>query len=154
MIHPTRTNLLLLRDRSRSVVNSVALLHGRHQALMREFLALSAPFLRSREAVQATYGHAIDELQQSTAREGEETIAWAWDPAHDSPAYWEAGFDRKVLAFPIEPLPFSILPPDGWFDGRARKPLAMDISSTTLIIASCDPAAGFLSAAGLPRGAA
>jgi molybdate-binding protein/transcriptional regulator with XRE-family HTH domain len=77
---------------------------------------------------------------------GEDTIDWAWNGANDSPAYWEASFDQTVLAFPIEPLPYSIPPPDGWFDGRARKPLSMDVSSTTLIIASCDPAAGFLAA--------
>lgn len=78
--------------------------------------------------------------------DGGDTIAWAWTPSHGSPAYWEAAFNQKVLAFPIEPLPYSILPPDGWFDGRARKPLSVDISSTTLIMASCDPAAGFLAA--------
>lgn len=78
--------------------------------------------------------------------DGENTITWAWKPAQDSTAYWEAAFDQKVLSFPLEPLPQSILPPDGWLDGRARKPLSMDISGMTLVMASCDPAAGFLAA--------
>ena len=75
MIHPTRTNLLLTREKSRSVVNSVAILHARHQALMREFLALSAPFLQSRDTVQATYGRAMDEMHLGLGRDGEEAIA-------------------------------------------------------------------------------
>jgi molybdate-binding protein/DNA-binding XRE family transcriptional regulator len=74
------------------------------------------------------------------------TIAWAWHSSRDSPAYWEASFDQKVLAFPVEPLPFSILPPDGGFDGQACKSLSADVSSMTLIMASCDPAAGLLAA--------
>jgi molybdate-binding protein/DNA-binding XRE family transcriptional regulator len=77
---------------------------------------------------------------------GDGTIAWAWPSSQDSPAYWEAAFDQKVLAFPVEAMPYSILPPDGWFDGQARKPLSTDASGMTLIMASCDPAAGFLGA--------
>lgn len=74
----------------------------------------------------------------------DQTISWAWQPSHDLPAFWEASFDAMVLAFPVEPLPYSILPPDGWIDGHARKPLSTDASGITLIMASCDPAAGFL----------
>lgn len=79
--------------------------------------------------------------------EGEDTIAWAWYPLKDSPIYWEAAFKDKVLAFPVEPLPYNILPPDGWLDRQSRKPLSVDSSQNTLIMASCDPAAGFLAAA-------
>lgn len=78
--------------------------------------------------------------------DGKDNIAWAWHPAQDPPVYWEAAFDNKVLAFPVEPLPYSILPPDGWYDGQSRKPLSANSSNTTLIMASCDPAAGFLAA--------
>ena len=86
-------------------------------------------------------------VEELFSEEGEgATIAWAWHPTQDFPAYWEASFDQKVLAFPIEPLPYNILPPDGWFDGRSRKPLSSDASSMTLIMASCDPAVGLLSA--------
>ena len=49
MMHPTRTNLLLLRERIRVVSDSVALLKGRRQALLREFLLASAPLLQARE---------------------------------------------------------------------------------------------------------
>lgn len=74
MIHPTRTNLLLLKEKSRSVQNSNGILKARRQALIRELLAATAPFLSSRDAVQADYGKAIRELALSLAIEGEEML--------------------------------------------------------------------------------
>lgn len=74
MIHPTRTNLLLLKEKSRSVQNSNAILKARRQALIRELLAATAPFLASRDTVQATYGQAIRELALSLAIEGGEML--------------------------------------------------------------------------------
>jgi V/A-type H+/Na+-transporting ATPase subunit D len=71
MIHPTRTNLLLLREKSGSVRKSAAILKARRQALIREMLAVSTPFLTSRDAVQAAYGRAIRELALTLAIEGE-----------------------------------------------------------------------------------
>lgn len=71
MIHPTRTNLLLLKEKSRSVHNSTAILKARRQALIRELLATSAPFLASRDAVQAAYSRAIRELALAAGIEGE-----------------------------------------------------------------------------------
>ncbi|ROQ89834.1 substrate-binding domain-containing protein [Desulfosoma caldarium] len=83
----------------------------------------------------------VEELFADTESQ---VIAWAWQPSEESPAFWEASFDQTVLAFPVEPLPYSILPPDGWVDGHVRKPLSTDVSKMTLVMASCDPAAGFL----------
>ena len=70
MIHPTRTNLLLLKEKKQSVNNSVGILKARRQALIREFLATSVPFLRSREDIRKTYGKAIGELKLSLGHEG------------------------------------------------------------------------------------
>lgn len=74
MIHPTRTNLLLLKEKCRSVENSTGILKARRQALIRELLAITAPFLASRDAVQAAYGHAIRELALAVAIAGEATL--------------------------------------------------------------------------------
>jgi len=74
MIHPTRTDLLQLRAKVASVANSVSILQARRQALIREFLTLVRPFLRSREAVAAEYGVAIAELQLARAHEGDAMI--------------------------------------------------------------------------------
>jgi len=74
MIHPTRTNLLLLKDKVRSVLNSIGILKARKQALIKEFLAATLPFLRSREDIRHSYGKALRELALSLGREGKDTI--------------------------------------------------------------------------------
>ncbi len=74
MIHPTRTNLLLLKDKARSVVNSIGILKARKQALIKEFLAATLPFLRSREEIRQSYGKAIRELAITLGREGRNTV--------------------------------------------------------------------------------
>jgi len=75
MIHPTRTNLLLLKEKSRSVQNSTGILKARRQALIRELLETTAPFLTSRDTVRTTYGRAIRELAVSAGIEGENFLA-------------------------------------------------------------------------------
>lgn len=74
MIHPTRTNLLLLKEKSRSVENSNGILKARRQALIKELLSATAPFLASRNAVQSAYSHALRELALSLAIEGAELL--------------------------------------------------------------------------------
>lgn len=74
MIHPTRTNLLMLKEKSRSVVNSIGILKARRQALIQEFLLTSIPFLRSRDEVRRLYGKAAGELHLSLGHEGEDYI--------------------------------------------------------------------------------
>lgn len=74
MIHPTRTNLILLKEKTRSVSNSVGILRARKQALIREFLATTLPFLKSREEIRSAYGAALRELALSLGHEGKEVI--------------------------------------------------------------------------------
>lgn len=75
MIHPTRTNLLLLKEKSRSVQNSTGILKARRQALIRELLAATAPFLASRDAVRSAYGRALRELAIALSLEGDRQLA-------------------------------------------------------------------------------
>lgn len=75
MIHPTRTNLLMLKEKSRSVINSIGILKARKQALIKEFLAATQPFLRSRDDIKKAYGKALRELAFSLGREGEDNVA-------------------------------------------------------------------------------
>lgn len=75
LVHPTRTNLLLLKDKRKSVVNSIGILKARKQALIKEFLSDTLPFLRSREEIRKTYGKAAAELSVSRGREGDAAVA-------------------------------------------------------------------------------
>lgn len=74
MIHPTRTNLLFLKDKAQSVENSIGILKARRQALIKEFLNTTLPFLRSREDIRKSYGKAIEELKLSLGHEGKDCI--------------------------------------------------------------------------------
>ncbi len=74
IIHPTRTNLLLLKEKSRSISNSISILKARRQALIQEFLNTTVPFLRSREDIRKTYGKALDEMALSLGHEGKSGI--------------------------------------------------------------------------------
>ena len=70
MIHPTRTDLMQLRERAAAVVNSVAILKARRQALIRSFLEAVRPFTRSRDAIRRDYAQALRELHLSEGHEG------------------------------------------------------------------------------------
>ncbi|MGW8313524.1 MAG: V-type ATP synthase subunit D [Desulfuromonadales bacterium] len=74
MIQPTRTNLLLLKDRLKAVLNCTTILKGRRQALIKEFLKITRPMMKSREAVSQAYAQAIDALHLSEAREGRAAV--------------------------------------------------------------------------------
>ena len=74
IIHPTRTNLLLLKEKAKSVNNSVGNLKARRQALIQEFLKTTLPFLRSREDISKIYGKAIHELILSSRQDSKTVI--------------------------------------------------------------------------------
>lgn len=75
MNQPTRTNLLLLKERLRAVLNCTAILKGRRQALIKEFLQITRPLLRSREEVSQAYARGLIALHVSRAREGHTALA-------------------------------------------------------------------------------
>jgi V/A-type H+-transporting ATPase subunit D len=75
MIQATRSNLLLLKDRRRTVVNCTGILKGRRQALIKKFLEIGRPLLASREETRRRYGQGIEELQTSLGLEGQDYIA-------------------------------------------------------------------------------
>lgn len=74
MIHPTRTNLLLIREKALSIANSIRILKARKKALTREFLDTTRPFLRSREDIRARYRKALEGLALSLGHEGRDGI--------------------------------------------------------------------------------
>lgn len=74
MIHPTRTNLLLLKEKASSVSNSIAILKSRRQALIIEFLKTSTPYLESRRQISEIYGESIAKLSLSLGTEGADSI--------------------------------------------------------------------------------
>ena len=74
MIHPTRTNLLLLRERQKAVHKSLAILKARRQALIAEFLKLGEDYLDRHQYLADLYGRAIRELHAIREVEGETSL--------------------------------------------------------------------------------
>jgi V/A-type H+-transporting ATPase subunit D len=64
----------MLKAKARAVVNSVRILKARKQALIKEFLDTTRPFLRSRTEIRQVYGNAISELFLSLGHEGPDGI--------------------------------------------------------------------------------
>lgn len=75
MNQATRTNLLLLRERRRVVINCTGILKGRRQALIKKFLEVGRPLLESREQTRQRYARAIEELQVCVGLESEAYVA-------------------------------------------------------------------------------
>ena len=73
-LQPTRTNLLLLRERLRVVGSCTVILKGRRQALIRELLQVTRPLLRSRDEVSRAYARALAGLQLSRAFAGDAAV--------------------------------------------------------------------------------
>ena len=74
MIHPTRTDLLQLREKAASIANSTAILKARRQALIRGFLESIRPFVHSRDAIRRDYARALAELHLGEGHEGMASI--------------------------------------------------------------------------------
>jgi len=74
MIHPTRTNLLLLKDKVLSINNSIEILTARRQALIMELLKSSTPYLESRKKLGILYGEAITRLAVAQAMSGGDRV--------------------------------------------------------------------------------
>jgi V/A-type H+-transporting ATPase subunit D len=124
MIHPTRTDLLQLREKAASVGNSIAILKARRHALIRGFLDSVRPFVRSRSAIQRDYSRAIDELRLSEGHEGVALVA-----ALAATAAREVGVDveeRNALGVRYHDVtvygPFVRRPQDRGYDFTATTP--------------------------------
>ncbi|MEW6601615.1 MAG: V-type ATP synthase subunit D, partial [Nitrospirota bacterium] len=81
IIHPTRTNLLILKEKAASVTNSTGILKARRQALIREFFSTTLPFLKTRKEIVEMYGKAVEELQLSLGHMGRTAVESLTFPA-------------------------------------------------------------------------
>jgi molybdate-binding protein/DNA-binding XRE family transcriptional regulator len=75
-----------------------------------------------------------------------DTIAseWAWPPRCDPARYWEAEIGGRNRLVPVESGTTSSTPHDGVFSSGAAHDRGEDLAGSTLVMATCDPAAGLL----------
>jgi molybdate-binding protein/DNA-binding XRE family transcriptional regulator len=71
---------------------------------------------------------------------------WAWPPTQSAGRYWHARVAGRQVCYPVEANPAGVVAHDGVYrDGRFT-PRDESDSDETLVLASCDPAAGLLAA--------
>jgi molybdate-binding protein/DNA-binding XRE family transcriptional regulator len=87
----------------------------------------------------------VEDLFGSPKQDSSEE-AWAWPPTTDPCRFWRAQVGGRVLRFPVEPTVAGLLPHDGVLRGGVTEVVRDVRPESTLVVASCDPAAGLLAA--------
>jgi molybdate-binding protein/DNA-binding XRE family transcriptional regulator len=89
---------------------------------------------------------AVEELFGTSGAHVSGESEWAWLPRAESCRYWEANVHGKSRLYPVEAPGLNPTPHDGlWRDGVLRQSRESKAQST-LVMASCDPAAALLAA--------
>jgi molybdate-binding protein/DNA-binding XRE family transcriptional regulator len=94
-------------------------------------------------ALAAAFGCRVEDLfGAECVRPVEE--AWAWVPTGAPARFWRANVRGRIVRFPVEHTVAGMLPHDG-IESRGTTHIIRDVQpETTLVLASCDPAAGLL----------
>jgi molybdate-binding protein/DNA-binding XRE family transcriptional regulator len=101
------------------------------------------PSVSAALAIATAFGSTVEELF-GVSRGPAGDPEWAWPPRSSPRCYWQAEVRGRVLRFPAESTAAGTVPHDGLFvNGVAVHGDASDPRGT-LILASCDPAAGLL----------
>lgn len=101
------------------------------------------PSVAAALALARAFGCTVEELFGS--QPGHPGISeWAWSPTQTPCRYWQAEVRGRVLRFPAEATPTGVVAHDGVFQGESFAPREVAAPGRTLVLASCDPAAGLL----------
>lgn len=74
----------------------------------------------------------------------EQSAQWIGDFPHSGQNFWQAEVDGQSWMYPAASTPMFTLPPDGqWSDAKPNFKLS-ELARQTLVVATCDPAAGLL----------
>jgi len=104
-----------------------------------------SPSVATALALAAVLDCSVEELFGRGPKAGAGGSEWAWRPRGDPSRYWEAEIGRRRLLYPVEAMTLNPTPHDGiWQNGVLRD--NGSAAETTLVMASCDPAAGLLAA--------
>ena len=105
-----------------------------------------SPSVTTALALAAVFECSVEELFGRGGTVGPDQVRWAWKPRGESTRYWEAEVAHRRLLYPVEATSLNAIPHDGiWENGVCRERESVP-AETTLVLASCDPAAGLLAA--------
>lgn len=100
------------------------------------------PSVSTALALAAVFECSVEDLFGAPRQN--ESVEWAWQPSMKLNRYWQAVVGQRHLKYPVEATSMSSLPHDGVGEGVQAKPRESDDPRRTLVLASCDPAAGLL----------
>jgi molybdate-binding protein/DNA-binding XRE family transcriptional regulator len=104
-----------------------------------------SPSVATALALAAVFECSVEELFGRGGISQPSGPEWAWLPHGESSRYWEATIGARRLRYPVEAVALNATPHDGvWQNGVLRD--RGSAAETTLVMASCDPAAGLLAA--------
>jgi molybdate-binding protein/DNA-binding XRE family transcriptional regulator len=104
-----------------------------------------SPSVATALALAAVFECSVEELFGRGELSKPHGTDWAWKPRGESSRYWEAEIGQRRLLYPVEAMTLNPTPHDGvWQNGGLRD--SGSAAETTLVMASCDPAAGLLAA--------
>ncbi|MFO0892298.1 MAG: substrate-binding domain-containing protein [Isosphaeraceae bacterium] len=98
-------------------------------------------------ALAGAFGCTVEDLFRLThagARATGDRSPWAWEPSRPECLYWRAEVYGATRAYPVEFSTLGLLPHDGTFRCGGFHDHQGAVPDRTLVIASCDPAAGLL----------
>ncbi len=105
-----------------------------------------SPSVATALTLAAIFECSVEELFGQDRRPAASVPAWAWTPRTEQCRYWEAAVSGRRRLYPVEAAGLNSTPHDGvWQNGVLREGRPSP-AEATLVLASCDPAAGLLAA--------
>ena len=105
------------------------------------------PSVTAALSLARTFGCSVEELFSGRPAISPQGPAWAWEPWWPDSGYWDAEVTGRHLLYPVESLALNAEPQDGVSQAGVLRQTHAERPDRTLIVATCDPAAGLLARA-------
>jgi molybdate-binding protein/DNA-binding XRE family transcriptional regulator len=101
------------------------------------------PSVAAAIALATTLDCRVEDLFGTGSSEKEQKT-WAWQPTQELCRFWHAQVGGRHVLFPVEATVAGVIPHDGICQNGLSKLSGNVLPENTLVMASCDPAAGLL----------
>lgn len=104
------------------------------------------PSVAAALSLAQVFGCTVEDLFGEGSASQPDASPWAWTIAKEPCRYWQAAVGGRVLSYAVEPTAAGLLEHDGVFQDGSFRTTSRFMPERTLVMASCDPAAGLLAA--------
>jgi molybdate-binding protein/transcriptional regulator with XRE-family HTH domain len=103
------------------------------------------PSVAAALALAEAFGCRVDALFSRNGAPGIDPV-WAWPAVSEPCRYWHAEVGGRTLLYPVEANGLGVIGHDGVYRRGTIEPSSQNLPGQTLVMSSCDPAAGLLAA--------